>query len=66
MWSIDMLILTPFASDSKSDTIQNWEQGRNRPDRATQLLLKAIEAYPHDVEAVLTNAESAMRPSERR
>jgi DNA-binding transcriptional regulator YiaG len=36
------------------DTVQNWEQGRNRPDQAMQLLLKIIEAYPEDVEAVLT------------
>ena len=36
------------------DTVQNWEQGRNRPDQATQLLLKVIEAYPDDVQAVLT------------
>ena len=37
------------------DTVQNWEQGRNRPDQATQLLLKVIEAYPDDVQAVLTD-----------
>jgi DNA-binding transcriptional regulator YiaG len=37
------------------DTIQNWEQGRNVPDQAAQLLLKVIEAYPDDVEAVLAN-----------
>jgi DNA-binding transcriptional regulator YiaG len=41
------------------DTVQNWEQGRNRPDQASQLLLKIIEAYPEDVEAVLTNADAA-------
>ena len=39
------------------DTVQNWEQGRNRPDQASQLLLKIIEAYPDDVEAVLTDAD---------
>ena len=39
------------------DTVQNWEQGRNRPDQAAQLLLKIIESYPEDVEAVLTNAD---------
>ena len=36
------------------DTVQNWEQGRNAPDQTTQLLLKVIEAYPEDVEKVLT------------
>jgi len=36
------------------DTVQNWEQGRNRPDQAAQLLLKVIEAYPDNVESVLT------------
>ena len=41
------------------DTVQNWEQGRNRPDQATQLLLKVIEAYPEDVEAILTGSESS-------
>jgi DNA-binding transcriptional regulator YiaG len=39
------------------DTIQNWEQGRNSPDQAAQLLLKVIEAYPQDVEAVLTGGK---------
>jgi DNA-binding transcriptional regulator YiaG len=36
------------------DTVQNWEQGRNAPDQATQLLLRVIEAFPEEVEAVLT------------
>ena len=35
------------------DTVQNWEQGRNTPDQATQLLLKVIEAYPDEVEKVV-------------
>jgi DNA-binding transcriptional regulator YiaG len=39
------------------DTVQNWEQGRNRPDQATQLLLRIIEANPQQVEAILTNAD---------
>jgi len=41
------------------DTVQNWEQGRNRPDQASQLLLKIIETYPEDVEAVLTKADAS-------
>jgi DNA-binding transcriptional regulator YiaG len=36
------------------DTIQNWEQGRYRPDPAAQLLLSVIESYPECVDAVLT------------
>jgi DNA-binding transcriptional regulator YiaG len=40
------------------DTVQNWEQGRNAPDQATQLLLKVIEAYPEEVEKVLTDGET--------
>jgi len=46
------------------DTVQNWEQGRNRPDQAAQLLLKVIETYPEDVEAVLTGEGAA--PTKRR
>ena len=45
----------------EADTIQNWEQGRNRPDQATQLLLKVIEAHPDDVEAILTGYEGQRR-----
>jgi DNA-binding transcriptional regulator YiaG len=40
------------------DTVQNWEQERNAPDQATQLLLKLIEVYPDEVEAVLTDEKS--------
>jgi DNA-binding transcriptional regulator YiaG len=36
------------------DTVQNWEQGRTRPDPAAQILLSVIEAYPECVDAVLT------------
>jgi DNA-binding transcriptional regulator YiaG len=35
------------------DTVQNWEQGRHRPDPPTQLLIKVIELHPEIVEAVL-------------
>jgi DNA-binding transcriptional regulator YiaG len=37
------------------DTVQNWEQGRTRPDTAGRILLGLIEAYPECVDAVLTN-----------
>jgi DNA-binding transcriptional regulator YiaG len=36
------------------DTVQNWEQGRYRPDPAAQLLLSIIEADPKFVDSVLT------------
>jgi DNA-binding transcriptional regulator YiaG len=36
------------------DTVQNWEQGRTRPDPAGRILLGLIEAYPECVDAVLT------------
>jgi DNA-binding transcriptional regulator YiaG len=36
------------------DTVQNWEQGRNRPGPRDQLLLKLIEMYPDSVESALT------------
>jgi transcriptional regulator with XRE-family HTH domain len=36
------------------DTIQNWEQGRYRPDPTAQLLLKLIQDYPALIEAVVT------------
>jgi DNA-binding transcriptional regulator YiaG len=41
----------------ETNTVQNWEQGRNPPDLAAQLLLKAIEIIirPDVVEAALTN-----------
>jgi DNA-binding transcriptional regulator YiaG len=48
------------------DTIQNWEQGRNRPDQTAQLLLKVIEVYPESVESILTNDRSIAAESKRR
>ncbi len=36
------------------DTVQNWEQGRYRPDLAAQVLLGLIEANPEFVDSVLT------------
>jgi DNA-binding transcriptional regulator YiaG len=36
------------------DTVQNWEQGRTRPDPAGRVLLGLIEAYSEYVDAVLT------------
>lgn len=37
------------------DTVQNWEQGRNKPDRLAQTLLKIIEIYPQIVRTILTS-----------
>ncbi len=34
-------------------TIQNWEQGRNRPDPAAMILLKIIDQNPGAVDAAL-------------
>jgi DNA-binding transcriptional regulator YiaG len=45
------------------DTVQNWEQGRTRPDPAARILLGLIEAYPECVDAVLTRSE--LPPSAR-
>jgi DNA-binding transcriptional regulator YiaG len=37
------------------DTLRNWEQGRNVPDRSTMVLLKIIERCPHAVLEALTD-----------
>jgi DNA-binding transcriptional regulator YiaG len=34
-------------------TVQNWEQGRYRPDPAAQLALKLIDSHPEIVDGVL-------------
>lgn len=34
-------------------TVQNWEQGRYRPDPAAQLALKIIDSHPDIVDAIL-------------
>ena len=35
------------------DAVQNWEQGRTRPDRNARILLRVIEARPEVVEEAL-------------
>jgi DNA-binding transcriptional regulator YiaG len=40
------------------DTIQNWEQGRNKPDRAALLLLKIIATRPEIVDAALEESQT--------
>jgi len=37
------------------DTLRNWEQGRNIPDRPTRVLLKVIERSPDAVLEALTD-----------
>src|SRR5262249_49732521 len=46
------------------DTLQNWEQGRNIPDRSTKVLMKIIERFPEEVFLALTDQErsAAIRP----
>lgn len=36
--------------------LQEWEQGRRRPDRAARILLKVIEKHPEAVEDALDAA----------
>jgi putative transcriptional regulator len=36
-------------------TLRDWEQGRRRPDQASQTLLKLIERMPHEVRAALAS-----------
>lgn len=43
------------------DTIQNWEQGRNKPDSISRTLLKIIEEDPSIVERVMTKADKKAR-----
>lgn len=37
-------------------TLNNWEQGRRKPDPASRLLLRVIEAAPETVEKVAKTA----------
>jgi putative transcriptional regulator len=40
-----------FGLDARA--LQDWEQGRGRPDRAARVLLKIIERHPEAVEDAL-------------
>jgi DNA-binding transcriptional regulator YiaG len=42
------------------DTLQNWEQGRNLPDRSTKVLMKIIERFPEEVFLALTDQDRAL------
>ena len=48
------------------DTLQNWEQGRNIPDRSTKVLMKIIERFPDEVFLALTDQERAVLREGRR
>ncbi|MBO1020929.1 hypothetical protein IPV08_13215 [Methylobacterium sp. SD274] len=39
------------------DTVQNWDQGRNRPDASARILLAIIARHPSIVEAVLAERD---------
>jgi DNA-binding transcriptional regulator YiaG len=41
------------------DTVQNWEQGRYRPDPAARLLLRIIDKAPTLVDEILTEGTHA-------
>lgn len=41
------------------DTVQNWDQGRNRPDASACILLAIIARNPSIVEAVLAERDDA-------
>jgi DNA-binding transcriptional regulator YiaG len=48
------------------DTLQNWEQGRNIPDRSTKVLMRIIERFPEEVFLALTDQDSgALRQGKR-
>lgn len=47
------------------DAVQNWEQGRTRPDRNARILLRVIEARPEAVDEALASARSAVRDRSR-
>jgi putative transcriptional regulator len=40
-------------------TVQEWEQGRHKPDRIARNLLKLIWAHPEMTRKVLSKAEAA-------
>lgn len=39
------------------DAVQNWEQGRTRPDRTARILLRVIATRPEAVEAALNRED---------
>lgn len=47
------------------DALQNWEQGRRRPDVSARALLKVIEREPEAVRRVWTQSQVAERASEQ-
>ncbi len=47
----------------KLDAIQNWEQGRRRPDGAARAFLRVIEREPEAVERALATKQQKHRTS---
>jgi DNA-binding transcriptional regulator YiaG len=47
------------------DTLRNWEQGRNAPDRATVVLMKVIETDPDAVLRALTGESGSPQAPSR-
>jgi DNA-binding transcriptional regulator YiaG len=39
------------------DTLQNWEQGRNKPDNLAQIYLSIVQNFPEIPKAILTGRE---------
>jgi len=39
------------------DTLQNWEQGRNKPDSVAQIYLSIVQNFPEIPKAILTGKE---------
>ena len=42
------------AQELDPDAVQNWEQGRTRPDRNARILLRVIATAPEAVEEALS------------
>jgi len=51
--------------DIELDTLQNWEQGRNVPDKGTMHFYKFIEAFPDLSMKLVTGATPARRDKAR-
>jgi putative transcriptional regulator len=47
----------------KLDAVQNWEQGRRRPEDAARAFLRVIEREPDAVQRALSAAPRRVRPA---
>lgn len=48
------------------DTLQNWEQGRRRPEGPARVLLRVAERFPEAVLAVARDVAASRRPPQRK